>query len=97
MNEIKPIVPPPPKAIDLIRQATQFGREQMLVLLGEKRLMVSRREAQALVGKYYLDVWEKSRLVKGYKKNMGKNGKIEYDRLELQQLQLSETYHHFMN
>jgi hypothetical protein len=58
---------------------------------------ISKNEAEELVGRRYLAVWEKNRLIKGFRKGTGKTSKIEYDRLELQRLQLSETYHYFMD
>jgi len=90
-------LPPPVRAIKLVEQATTFGRDQVLIALGEKRLMVSKRQAEKLVGNNYLKTWEDNRLIHGYKKGTGINAKIEYNRLDLQKLQLSETYHYFMN
>jgi len=89
-------LPPQKRAIELVKQATELGRNQILVMLGEKRMMVSRRAAEKLVGKKSLRTWEDNGLIKGYRKGGG-NSKIEYNILDLRQLQLSDTYCYFLN
>lgn len=96
-ENVKKPLSPPERAILAIKQAVCFGRNEVLIAIGKEQQMISKRAAEKLFGRNYFKVWEQHHLIKGYKKGTGDNAKIEYSILELQQLQLSETYHYFMN
>ena len=89
-------ITPSRRALIAIENAIACGRDMVLIEMGEKRRMVSKRQAERLVGVHYLKVWEDNKLIKGIRHGAQNNSKVFYDLMRLHELQLSDTYCYFL-
>lgn len=83
-------------AIDLVAQAIAFGENRKDIEEGKISPVVSKSEAIRLVGRSYLNAWEKEGLIRGFRQTNKDNSKVKYNLLELQKLQLANTLNYFI-